>query len=170
MNLNKRGIYMKLNSLTTATSIAATTPATKATAKAPAKTKATPATTAISKPAAKTPVAVANKEEKKYDAKKVMKMVEKMLLTLTKFENAINDLWMNKHILTMEQSDLFSVFYAKEFLNKCMKKDQEGVEFLYPNFVEEVESIGDNFDLIEDYLDKDLIEELLEFANLAQEL
>lgn len=160
----------------TSTTAIITTPATTKATK-PATTKATkPATAKVpakATPVAKTPVAeLANiKEEKKYgDPTKIMKIVEKMYLTLTKFENTIEDLWMRKNVLSMEQTDLFSVFYAKEFLKDCMKKNETGVMHLYPKFVSEVTSIGDNFELIEDYLDQSLIDELLEFADLAQEL
>ena len=161
---------MRFNSLNTAainnnnnSAIAPTT------VKTPAKTTVikTPAkTTVIKTPATK----ATTKAPEQKDEEKVMKMVEKMFLTLTKFENAIEDLWMNKHIISMEQADLFSTFYAKDFLKKCMKKDADGVMFMYPNFVEEVTSIGNNFEIIEDYLDKSLIDDLLEFADAAQEL
>ena len=170
---------MKLTSLTSVANTFAKAPATtKATpaikpaattkpAIAPAKTKATPATAVKA-----TVPALANvKEEKKYgNPEKIMKMVEKMYLTLTKFENAIDDLWANKHVLTMEQSELFSVFYAKDFLNECMKKNEVGVMHMYPKFIAEVTSIGDNFGLIEKHLSKSLINELLEFSKLAEEL
>ena len=133
---------------------------------APTTVKTPAKTTVIKTPATK----ATTKAPEQKDEEKVMKMVEKMFLTLTKFENAIEDLWMNKHIISMEQADLFSTFYAKDFLKKCMKKDADGVMFMYPNFVEEVTSIGNNFEIIEDYLDKSLIDDLLEFADAAQEL
>ena len=177
---------MKLNliSSTAASMKKATTPAT-AVITTPATTKVTATTKATAKPATTktattkaTPVAKATpvvaelaniKEEKKYgDPTKTMKMVEKMYLTLTKFENAIEDLWMRKNVLSMEQADMFSVFFAKEFLNECMKKNETGVMHLYPKFVSEVTSIGDNFEMIEDYLDESLIKELLEFTNLQE--